>query len=1018
MSLLNELLEQSRLRARREARVTPLAELRRRVAAMPPAPRFEVALRYADHLALIAEVKRSSPSVGAFGSVAEGPRAVAALAAAYVGAGASALSILTEPTRFGGADDDLVHAARVGVPALRKDFTVDPYQVWQARALGAGAVLLIVRALDDASLAALLAAAGEAGIDALVEVHDAAELRRALAADATLIGVNARNLDTLDVDREAALQLLASARGSGATLVFESGIRDADDVAAAAEAGARAALVGTALLSAPDPAARLRDLRHAAPARRAPSIPPHPTRPLVKTCGLRTAAGVRAALQADADLAGFVVAAKSPRRVGPATAGELAKGLGAVRPVLVFRDPSTDELDAARDASGIRGVQLAGLDGPPAWLAERVSGGDVVIGVIHRPASVRDALCRAEAWYAAGATHLLLEGATATDGGGRGAGAPLDVARRLNRIVPAGIAGGLDPSNVGAAVRAARPALVDAASGLERGGASDPRRIGAFVRAARRDATGSDRVDRRGRFGAFGGRYVPETLIPPLEELDEAWSAARRDPGYLADLARLQRDFIGRPTPLFEVPNEALLDDPPPGVRVFLKREDLAHTGAHKINNAVGQGLLAKRMGKARVVAETGAGQHGVATAAACALLGMTCVVYMGTTDIERQAPNVRRMHLLGAEVRPVSAGNGTLRDALNAALRDWVANVETTAYILGSAAGPHPYPDMVAELQSVIGREARAQLMAAVGRLPDVAVAAVGGGSNAIGLFRPFIDARTRLIGVEAGGRGDLLGDNAASLGLGSPGVLHGALTMLTQTDAGQVVEPHSISAGLDYPGVGPQLAALAAVGRLEVERTSDADAIAALHRLTRHAGILPALEPAHALAATARLLPTLGQRRGRGRQPLGPRRQGPRHRRGIRPVVMTLPKGARRVRDAFDRAGREQRSALVAYLMAGYPDEGTSLEAAAAALRAGADLLEIGIPFSDPVADGPVIAAAGHASVAAGGGVDTAVRVVRACERRGATSRSLPWGTSTRSSHRAPQEPSPSSQRRASMP
>jgi tryptophan synthase beta chain len=292
---------------------------------------------------------------------------------------------------------------------------------------------------------------------------------------------------------------------------------------------------------------------------------------------------------------------------------------------------------------------------------------------------------------------------------------------------------------------------------------------------------------------------------------------------------------------------------------VFLKREDLAHTGAHKINNALGQGLLARRMGKTRIVAETGAGQHGVATAAACALLGMTCVVYMGTTDVERQAPNVRRMHLLGAEVRPVATGHGTLRDALNEALRDWVANVEDTAYILGSAAGPHPYPDMVAELQSVIGREARAQLFERIGRLPDVAVASVGGGSNAIGLFRPFLDARTRLVGVEAGGRGDGLGDNAASLGLGSPGVLHGAFTMLTQTPEGQVVEPHSVSAGLDYPGVGPQLSALAAAGRLEVRRTSDADAVTALHRLTRRSGILPALEPSHALAAVARMLPEL---------------------------------------------------------------------------------------------------------------------------------------------------------------
>jgi len=336
-----------------------------------------------------------------------------------------------------------------------------------------------------------------------------------------------------------------------------------------------------------------------------------------------------------------------------------------------------------------------------------------------------------------------------------------------------------------------------------------------------------------------------------------AWRDARRDSGFRSELATLHRDFIGRPTPLFEAPAAAVGGRS--GVRVFLKREDLAHTGAHKINNAVGQALLAKRMGKRRVVAETGAGQHGVAAAAACALLGLECVVYMGTTDIDRQAPNVRRMRLLGAEVRPVASGNGTLRDALNEALRDWVASVETTAYILGSAAGPHPYPEMVAELQSVIGQEARQQLLATVGRLPDVAVACVGGGSNAIGLFRAFLDTRTRLIGVEAGGRGDTLGDHAASLGLGRPGVLHGAFTMLTQTDAGQVVEPHSISAGLDYPGVGPQLAALAESGRLEVRRATDGEALDATTWLARTCGIIPALESAHAVAAVLAMLPDL---------------------------------------------------------------------------------------------------------------------------------------------------------------
>ena len=860
MSVLGPLLGAAARRVRQDARVTPLAELRRQVAVMPPAPRFESALRHADRLAIVAEVKRASPSAGSFDSVGEGAAAVESLARGYAHAGAAALSILTEPTRFGGSDEDLVRAARIGVPVLRKDFVIDPYQVWQARVLGAGAVLLIARAVDEPGLRRLLGACAEAGIDALVEVHDTAELERALSLDATLIGVNARDLDTLDVTRDQALRLLEAARDSGATLIAESGLSDPEHLAEAAGAGAHAVLIGTALLQAADPAARLRELADGAPARPRPPIPSHPRRPLVKVCGQRDAAGVRAAVAADADFAGFIVAAGSRRRVDVEQAAELAAQLGTVRPVLVFRSADRVEVrDAVRRFTDLRGappaIQLSGLDGPPEWLDPTAE----VIGVIHQPTSARTALRAAEAWFAAGAAHVLLEGASSTTGGGAAAPAPLEVARRVNRVVPVGLAGGLTPGTVEAAVGAARPALVDAASGLERSGRPDARRIGAFVRAARRDPTGSDRVDGRGRFGPFGGRYVPETLIPPLDELEAAWRAARRDPEYLRELAELQRDFIGRPTALFEVPPEALRDDPTPGVRVFLKREDLAHTGAHKINNAVGQGLLARRMGKTRIVAETGAGQHGVATAAACALLGMRCVVYMGSTDIERQAPNVRRMHLLGAEVRPVSTGHGTLRDALNEALRDWVTNVEDTAYILGSAAGPHPYPDMVGELQAVIGREARAQLLERVGRLPDLAVASVGGGSNAIGLFRPFVDARTRLVGVEAGGRGDGLGDNAASLGLGSPGVLHGAFTMLTQTEDGQVVEPHSVSAGLDYPGVGPQLSALAAAGRLEVERTTDTDAVASLHRLTLRAGILPALEPSHALAAVARLMPSL---------------------------------------------------------------------------------------------------------------------------------------------------------------
>ena len=862
MTLLDELGAAARRRSRRDARIASLAELRRDVGRLPPARRFEATLRQAERVSVIAEVKRSSPSEGRFSSVGDGPAAVRQMVRGYAAAGAAAVSVLTEPTRFDGRDEDLSAASDVGVPVLRKDFVVDAYGVWQARALGAAAVLLIVRALDDGALPDLLREAGRAGLDALVEVHDADELERALAADATLVGVNARDLGTLTVDIAASLPLVRRAAECGATVVAESGITGPDDLRRAGEAGAAAILVGTMLLRSVDPATALTELVAASPARRAVRPPAHPARALVKVCGTRDAAGVRAAVAADADLVGFILEARSRRAVTVERATELIGGLpdsGGPRPVLVFREPALDEVREALAATGADAIQLAGHEAPPAWLADLLPRPATVIGVLHEPGSVRDGVLAAERWVAAGATHVLLEGAPRAAGGGSGRRFPPGMARRIGRIVPVGIAGGLTPATVASTVRDAFPALVDAAGGLERDGRPDPRRLSAFVRAARRLPTGADRVDRRGRFGRFGGRFVPETLVPALAELESAWARARRDGGYWAEADRLARDLVGRPTPIFPIPADRLAERGGHGPRVWLKREDLAHTGAHKINNAIGQALLATRMGKRRVIAETGAGQHGVASATACALLGLDCVVYMGSTDVERQAPNVRRMELLGAEVRPVPAGNGTLRDALNEALRDWVANVETTFYILGSAAGPHPYPELVASLQEVIGREARAQLLARIGRVPDAVVACVGGGSNAIGIMRPFLDTATRLIGVEAGGRGDRLGDNAASLGLGRPGVLHGALTMLTQDDAGQVVEPHSVSAGLDYPGVGPQLAALAEASRLEVVRATDAQALAATEWLARTCGIIPALESAHAVAAALDLLSTL---------------------------------------------------------------------------------------------------------------------------------------------------------------
>jgi tryptophan synthase beta chain len=356
--------------------------------------------------------------------------------------------------------------------------------------------------------------------------------------------------------------------------------------------------------------------------------------------------------------------------------------------------------------------------------------------------------------------------------------------------------------------------------------------------------------DASGRFGAFGGRYVPEALMGALEELDEAWTAARTDVSFGDELKRLLREVAARPTPLYE----ARRFSERAGVRVVLKREDLAHTGAHKINNTLGQLLLATKMGKKRIIAETGAGQHGVATATAAAYFGLPCVVFMGATDVHRQHLNVVRMEMLGAEVVPVESGSATLKDAINEALRDWVTNVEDTHYVIGSVVGPHPYPDLVAELQAVIGREARAQILESIGRLPDAAVACVGGGSNAIGLFRGFYgDEDVELIGVEAAGEGLDRRHGAAITG-GRAGVLHGARTMILQKPDGLIAEAHSISAGLDYPGVGPEHAWLADSGRARYVAVSDDEALDAFKALAETEGILPALEPAHALAHVLR--------------------------------------------------------------------------------------------------------------------------------------------------------------------
>jgi len=364
--------------------------------------------------------------------------------------------------------------------------------------------------------------------------------------------------------------------------------------------------------------------------------------------------------------------------------------------------------------------------------------------------------------------------------------------------------------------------------------------------------------DERGHFGAFGGRYVAETLMPLILELDTAYRAAKADPAFQAQFDDLLEHYVGRPSPLYyaERLTEALRESAPDGngAQVWFKRDELNHTGAHKINNCIGQILLAMRMGKTRIIAETGAGQHGVATATVCARFGLPCVIYMGAKDIERQAPNVFRMKLLGAEVRPVTSGSASLKDAMNEGLRDWVANVHDTFYIIGTAAGPHPYPELVRDFQSVIGTEARAQMLSRINRLPDLLVAAIGGGSNAIGLFHPFLDdAEVGMLGVEAAGRG-LDKEHAASLAGGAPGILHGNKTYLLQDDDGQITEAHSISAGLDYPGIGPEHSWLHSIGRVEYTAITDTEALDAFQLLCRTEGIIPALEPSHAIAAVTK--------------------------------------------------------------------------------------------------------------------------------------------------------------------
>ncbi len=907
--VVGEIAARRRADLERELDGTTLADLRRRARRAPEPRPFAEALA-APGLHLVAEVKRASPSAGEIAAIDEpGVRA-----RAYAAGGAAAISVLCEPHWFGARSGDL-EAVRttVSVPILAKEFVVDRRQLPLLRARGADAVLLLAVLHPRRRLAALTAEALELGLEPLVEVHDARELEAALATPARVIGVNNRDLRTLEVDLDRAAALRAAVP-EDRVAIAESGVRDEATIRAWRAIGYDAALVGETLVRAADPTAAVRAMVAAG---RAPADPANRgVRPLVKVCGVTDEAGALAAVRAGADAIGLNLVPGTPRELTVAEAIALtrlvrsaARADARPRILLVTVDRTVAELRALVAEVGADAVQLSGEE-PASTVTELARHGVEAWKAVHAGPDDRAGtiIAAVRRFLDAGAARVLLDATGGPFPGGTGRRLPDELVADVAREVPIVLAGGLDPASVGPAVRNAPVVGVDVASGVERHPVrgerrrKDPLRVALFAKRAR--AARDDRpvlaarpspvhpalleADAAGRWGldrAFGGRYVPETLVAALAELERAWARIRHEPAFWAELRELLETFAGRPTPLYRA--DALAAETlgiarewdrrpdlgargrvapdrgesgrvaPDRLRIYLKREDLAHTGAHKINNAVGQALLTRRLGKERVIAETGAGQHGVATATACALLGLPCVVYMGAEDIERQAPNVARMRNLGAEVVPVTSGTATLKDAVNEAMRDWVTNVATTHYVLGSAMGPHPYPTIVGDLQRRIGDEAAVQLAEVEGRLPDLVLACVGGGSNAIGLLSRFIgEPGVRLALAEAAGEGIETGRHAAALLGGTAGILHGARSLMLQDGDGQVVEAVSLSAGLDYPGVGPQIAALYTAGRVEVEAATDREAVGAVDWLTRAEGIIPALETGHAFAVLPRLL------------------------------------------------------------------------------------------------------------------------------------------------------------------
>lgn len=846
-NFLGEIMDRKRVRLEEARAERSLAELRasaleRRKAAL--SHRFKHALKNSESTNVIAEIKRASPSRGSIRANLD----PAKQARAYANGGAAAISVVTEQDFFQGSLDDLrTVRAEVKLPILRKDFLFDSYQIYEAADAGADALLLIVAALEAEQLRELLRITeDELGMDALVEVHSPDELHRAKASGATIIGVNNRNLTTFEVSLDVSVELSrAVGTSKDSLLISESGLHTAADLRRLAALGFDGFLIGESLMRADHPEDALRQMIQEADT------------PRVKVCGITNLDDALLSVREGVDILGFNFYPGSPRYIAAVDARRIIDSLPSeVMTVGVFvNENNSDEVTRIARVAGVDAVQLHG-DETPDFCA---SLGELFVIKALRVGA--DFSSETVARYATPA--ILLDAYSAKARGGTGLQFDWSIGREVaplvNRLF---LAGGLTAENVAEAIAAVRPHSVDVCSSIEsKPGIKSEEKLKAFIKAVRNtrregstlstNNNGAAGRDFSGRWGSYGGRYVPETLISPLDELTTAYEKARDDEQFQTEFAALLRDYSGRPTPLTYAQR---LTETAGGARVYLKREDLSHTGSHKINNALGQVLLAQRMGKRRVIAETGAGQHGVATATVCALFGLQCVVYMGAEDMRRQSLNVFRMKLLGAEVREVDSGSRTLKDAINEAMRDWVTNVADTYYLLGSALGPHPYPTMVRDFQSIIGREARAQILETQGRLPDLLIACVGGGSNSIGLFHPFLnDESVGMIGVEAGGRGPKLGQHAARFHTGSGGrrgVLQGTMSYVLQDERGQISSTHSISAGLDYPSIGPEHAHLHDLGRVQYVSVSDDEAVEAFQTLSSLEGIIPALESAHAVA------------------------------------------------------------------------------------------------------------------------------------------------------------------------